>query len=70
MRIRVTVQVAQGGPRLPGLTPDSIQQKNTLKPSCRRGSSPVACIFWGGKRFYTAWTQSGLSPASRQSRWR
>jgi hypothetical protein len=27
-----------------------------LRPSCRRGSSPVACSFWGKeKRFYTAW---------------
>src|ERR1700730_10348318 len=30
-----------------------------LRPSCRLGSSPVACSFWGKKKcFYTAWVKS------------
>ena len=50
---RVTVQVAQRGPRL---RPDLLRtrySKNMLRRSHRRGSRPVACSFWGRKNVST-----------------
>ena len=39
--------------------------KNMLRPSCRRGSSPVACSFWGRKNVFT---QSGPVAAEPRHR--
>src|ERR1700730_14374525 len=50
---RVTVQVAQRGPRLRPGRLQTRYSKNMLKPSCRRGSPPVACSFWGRKNVFT-----------------
>jgi len=52
---------------LPGLTPDSIQQKYAQTVVSTR-IVPGCVQFWGGKGFYTAWTLSGHGQPSRLTR--